>query len=100
MIQNNQQPPPNDLSRSPTVSKAIRRPQRRDPVSAAALTNAILKRRSEYSGHKTSAAALDEPPADQNRPVQEWLADIRSLFDLSRAPELHGRLVIKGYSDL
>jgi hypothetical protein len=88
---------PTDLNLSPTVSDARRRLQGRDPVSAGALlVKTILERHSEYGRHKASSVALVEAPADQKRPVQERLEDIRSLFDISHAPELIGRLVILG----
>ena len=100
MPQSNQQSEGEELKLSPTVREASRSLQKHEPVSAAVFAKDILERHPEHAGQKASAVILDEMRADHKRPVQAWLKDIRTLFDLSRAPELHGRLVILGLSIL
>ncbi|HEU5320638.1 MAG TPA: P-loop NTPase fold protein, partial [Methylomirabilota bacterium] len=40
------------------------------------------------------------PPASPRKPAAGWLAEVRSLFDDEKAPELHGRLVVLGLAML
>ncbi len=89
-----------ELNLSSTVSEASRQWQEHESVTAATFAKAILARHSEYAGGKASAVSLDEGRAEQKRPVQVWLTDIRTLYDRSVAPTLHGRLVILGLSYL
>lgn len=89
-----------ELKLSPTVRDAMSRFSQVERVSAVAITNAILdlyNHRSEYAGGKASALKLNEVGADgARRPAQDWLEEMRSLYDARGASELHGRLVIIG----
>jgi hypothetical protein len=87
-----------ELNLSTTVGEASR--QWKEPITAATFAKAILERHPEYADQKASAVRLDEGRAEQERPVQIWLTDVRTLFDRSTAPKLHGRLVILGLSYL
>lgn len=88
-----------ELNLSPSVREAQRRFELDEPVSAVALAKAILGLHSEYADKKASAIGLDDArDGGTTRPVSAWLQDVRSLFDPSLAPELHGRLVIFGLS--
>src|SRR6266436_62675 len=89
-----------ELNLSTTVGEASRQWKEREPVTAATFAKAILERHPEYAHQKAFALRLDEGRAEQKRPVQLWLTDIRTLFDRSTAPKLHGRLVILGLSYL
>lgn len=88
------------LRLSPSVRSAASRFSGEESVSAAALAQAVLElHRSDYAGGKASSLSLGEGPANGTKyPVQDWLEEIRILFDSSLAPELHGRLVIIGLS--
>ena len=89
-----------ELNLSTTVGEASLQWKEHEPVTAAAFAKAILERHPEYANQKASAVRLDEDRAEQKRPVQIWLTDIRTLFDRSMAPKLHGRLVILDLSYL
>ena len=89
-----------ELNLSPSVKSAKGGFPADEPISAVAFAKAILKlHHIDYAGGKASALVLDEAIAARNKqPVETWLQDIRTLFDASFAPELHGRLVIIGLS--
>jgi hypothetical protein len=89
-----------ELNLSSTVMEASQRLQEHEPVSAVAFAKAILEKHPEYVGQKASSVILDEEHGEQKRLVQDWLKDIRTLFDPSHVPEMHGRLVILGLSFL
>jgi len=91
---------PEKLNLSPTVNSASQRLQTRGLVSATAFAKAILELHPEYANHKASELTLDENHSMQRHTAQEWLAQVRALFDPSRAAVLHGRLVIIGLSRL
>src|SRR6266446_5649351 len=100
MYQSSQQSEREELNLSPTVREASVLLQKYGPVSAVAFAKAILERHPEYASQKASAVILDEARIEHKRLVQDWLKDIRTLFDQSRAPEMYGKLVILGLSYL
>ena len=59
-----------------------------------------MEKHPEYTGPTPTTVNLDTAQAVTKRPVLDWLKDIRTLFDPTHAPELHGRLVILGLSML
>src|SRR5437667_9362548 len=100
MTVSSQQPEREELNLSSTVSEASRQFDVKVPVSAVAFAKAILERHPEYAGKKASNVILDESRTTRKCLVEVWLKDIRTLFDPTRAPIIHGRLVILGLSFL
>jgi hypothetical protein len=88
------------LNVSSKIKQESSRLQEHEPVSAVTFAKAILEKHPEYVGQKASSVILDEGHGEQKRLVQDWLKDIRTLFDPSHVPEMHGRLVILGLSFL
>ncbi|HWQ11689.1 MAG TPA: P-loop NTPase fold protein [Roseiflexaceae bacterium] len=90
------EPQPAALKLSPSVQEATRRFPRDERIPAARLVGAILALHSEYAGGRAARLALEPPPDAATCTAAQWLAEVRTLFDPDRAPELHGRLTIAG----
>jgi hypothetical protein len=79
-----------------SVQAAIR--ELADRVPAAAIVERLLHLHPEYGRGKAPAALarLAAGHWEQQKPVAEWLDDVRGVFKREHVPELHGRLVIIG----
>ena len=81
---------------SSSVNSVIQEDEKTTSVSIA---KRLLKIHPDYgSGLATEVKLEDDPTQAEIRIVEEWLADIRSLYDEEKAPLLDGRLVIYGLS--
>jgi len=81
------------LQLSPTVEQTRKHLVEQTSVYAVEVVESILARHSDYAG-KTPRPTLTLGGDAHQRPVDEWLAEVRSLFDSSLTPELHGKLVL------
>jgi hypothetical protein len=87
------------LKLSPTVERTRKQLGEETSVYAVEVVKSILVQHAEYA-EKVPRRALIPGRDAQQRPVDDWLAEVRLLFNASLAPELHGRLVIIGLSML
>jgi tetratricopeptide (TPR) repeat protein len=67
-----------------------------EELPPSALVAAILRLHPEYGDRLGGSVHLDESARARQRTVDDWLSEVRSLFDEEKVPELHGRAVIVG----
>jgi hypothetical protein len=85
---------PAAMELSPSVESAIRVS---GAVTSFTIVRRLLESHTEYAGGRLSPDRLGEAPKDApQRSADDWLADVRKLYDARRAPVLHGRLLIDG----
>src|SRR5919204_60121 len=65
-------------------------------VSAFALVKELLAHHDEYGSGAPRPKLADPPPRARQLAVDEWVAELRTLFDPQQAPLLHGRLAVVG----
>src|SRR5215216_1690977 len=83
---------------SGSVAAAIRRLD--GEVPAAAIVWELLNLHPEYGGGRAGSIRLAEAPDARRKPPDEWMRDVRALFDEKKVPQLHGRIVILGLAIL
>ena len=83
---------------SGSVAAAIRRLD--GEVPAAAIVWELLNLHPEYGGGRAGSIRLAEAPDAVRKPPDEWMRDVRALFDGKKVPQLHGRIVILGLAIL
>jgi hypothetical protein len=66
------------------------------PAAAAELAAAIVALHPEYAGGRAGQLSLTAAANETRKPADEWLADVRLLFDPGAVGELHGRIVVLG----
>src|SRR5438876_955199 len=90
---------------SDSVAEASKQVGTNNPISAAAFTSAIFSLHPEYAAGKAGSLHPENTPTKKT--PQEWLEEIRTLFDFehaetfmasSAAPVIHGRLLVIGLS--
>src|SRR5438045_6965304 len=81
-----------------TVQGAVNDLFSRGSVTAAAIANKILERHPEYCSGRANGMSLRE--VGETASVATWIGRVRNYFDRTRAPLLHGRLVLIGLSYL
>lgn len=69
-------------------------------VTTVQITRRLLEAHPEYGGGRFKSSDLTESAGAAKQTAEEWLAAVRALYDPSRAPELHGRLMIDGLARL
>jgi hypothetical protein len=83
---------------SPSVKAATRLS---GPVTSFQIVRRLLESHPEYAGGRIKPSDLVEgSDAAPQRPVEEWLAAVRALYEPARAQVLHGRLMIDGLARL
>ena len=90
-----------DLVLSATMMSVQHSFAKKDKIDAIALVKAILQRHPEYGGDTKFSLDVHETEISGHvvlQTVEEWLNDVRALFDQKHVPRLHGRLVIIGLS--
>jgi hypothetical protein len=68
-------------------------------LQAVEVVKSILVQHDEYAETMPRSALIASRETQQS-PVDDWLTEVRLLFNTGLAPELHGRLVIIGLSML
>jgi KAP family P-loop domain len=66
------------------------------PVSATELVAAVFALHPEYAGGRAGQLESKLVRGERARTADEWLADVRRIFDPSSVGMLHGRVVILG----
>ena len=84
--------PPQPVELSPSVVGVSR--VLTGDVTAPDMVWELYKVHLEYAGAKS--AQLAKRADDVRKPAEQWLAEVRDLYDPAAVPELHGRLVILG----
>lgn len=91
------------LPLSPSVEKTLKLVGPENPVSAAALAQAIFRVHPEYADSSAASLQLEETPSIQKG--REWVDEVQTLIDPGRIrelskssepPVLHGRLLVIG----
>lgn len=85
------------LKLSPTVEQVQQKLIDEKAVFAIDIVQLIIEHHPEYAGN-ASAMSLVPSEYGEQKHIDEWLYDIRNLFNEELVPELHGRLVIIGLS--
>jgi KAP family P-loop domain len=85
---------PTAIELSPSVAAATRLP---GAVTSFTIVRRLVESHPEYAGGRLADSALADVPAGApERTAEEWLADVKQLYDPRRAPVLHGQLLIDG----
>ena len=84
------------LRLSPSVEGTVDEFSTQEKISAFDVINRVLKYHSEYGQSLVKEFGPSDPSHVERRTVSEWLVDVRTVFDPSKAQELHGRLLVIG----
>lgn len=84
---------------SPTVERTRKELVDREFVTAIDIADSILAKHREYASG-VSRIPLSPKSAPIQNPIDEWLSNVRDLFDQTLAPRINGRFVIIGLSML
>ena len=89
-----------NLQLSPSVESVERSISKKDKVLASVIVASILRAHPEYAEGKakTFNAEATSISKDKRLTVNEWLYEVRSLYDQEKVPLLHGRIVVLGLS--
>jgi KAP family P-loop domain len=87
-------PPLPELSSSVTEARRRVLENGDQPVNALALAGAVASVHPDYGGNRLGR--LYVKPDGPQRPVDEWLRDVRTLFSEVAQPKLHSRAVVIG----
>jgi peptidoglycan hydrolase-like protein with peptidoglycan-binding domain len=82
------------LQLSPTVSSLLDRGDEHVPPREVVVD--VLLRHADYAGGRGNAMSWDPDAPELRRSRLQWLRALRSLYDPSATPVLHGRLVVIG----
>jgi len=87
------------LKLSPTVERVQRKLADEKTVAAVDVVRLILEHHPEY-GNLAAPMSLIPGERGEQKHVDDWLTDVRNLFNDELVREIHGRLVIIGLSML
>ncbi len=86
-----------EIPLSPSVERVVGDLPTGQAVTAWEILKRLIELHSEYGEGQASALLnMPGPPAGTSRPVDEWIADVKSLIEPSAVTRLHGRLLILG----
>lgn len=70
-------------------------------VTSFQIARRLLESHPEYGGGDVEASDIgDGPSTAPRRGIEQWLSDVRALYEPTRVPLLHGRLMIDGLARL
>jgi KAP family P-loop domain len=83
------------LRLSPSVQQATREIPH-DVTNAIPIVRNLLSLHQEYAAGKARTLQLAEVQKSRTQSVNDWLLEVRALYEQATTPELHGRVVIYG----